>query len=147
HALLIGINDYPRLRKLKGAVSDVHAMRSFLVNYLDVPDDGIHIRTLLDADATRDNIISSVSNLSEDPHISKDDPILIFYAGYGSTLLMPTTKWSTDSSEVQCLVAYDAAHDSTGKYVEGVIPDFTLGSLLCGLGDAKGNNITVILDC
>ncbi|KAI0031229.1 hypothetical protein K488DRAFT_36948, partial [Vararia minispora EC-137] len=148
HVLLIGINVYPAFSGLNGAVADVNLVRDFLVNTLGVPDDRTHIRTLLNENATRDRIIASFQELaSKDNMIKKDDPILIFYAGHGSTLPKPP-KWDASSSEIQCLVAHDAGYDDKeGKWVKGVVPDVTLASLLATLAKAKGDNITVILDC
>ncbi|KAI0026847.1 hypothetical protein K488DRAFT_30443, partial [Vararia minispora EC-137] len=144
---LIGINDYPAFSNLNGAVADAKLMKDFLVNTLGVPDDGTHIRTLLDADATHDKIISSFSDLAYDNTIKKYDPILIFYAGHGGTLPKPP-EWNANSSEIQCLVAYDAGYDDKeGKWVKGVVPDIILASLLATLSKTKGDNITVILDC
>ncbi|KAI0028018.1 peptidase C14, caspase domain-containing protein, partial [Vararia minispora EC-137] len=147
HALLIGINDYPALNKLDDAVADVHLVENFLVATMGVPNDVIHIRTLLNEGATRDKIISGLKKLKTDETIKKGDPILIFYAGHGSTLPKPP-EWVATSSEIQCLVAYDGGYDDEEeKWVKGVIPDVTLAYLLDELAEEKGDNITVILDC
>jgi len=106
--LLIGINDYPSVPKLKGAVPDVNAMYNFLVGTLGVQEERVQV--LRDADATHQRIISSIRTLASDDTINKGDPILIFYAGHGSTLPKPE-KWSANSAEIQCLVAYDARID------------------------------------
>ncbi|KAI0031235.1 peptidase C14, caspase domain-containing protein, partial [Vararia minispora EC-137] len=147
-ALLIGINEYPELddaKKLYGSVADVDLIRQFLVTKLRVPE--AHISTLLNKDATHDHIISSIMDLALDSTIEKDDPILIFYAGHGGTLPKPP-RWNANSSEIQCLVAYDAGYnDVKGMWVKGVVPDVVLTSLLDTLSKVKGNNITVILDC
>jgi uncharacterized caspase-like protein len=138
HALLIGIDNYPNLPKLKAAVADVNCMNGFLANTLGVPN--AHIRTLKNAEATCQNIISGISDFTAaDNGIREGDRILIYFAGHGSTLPIPSN-WSAVHSEIQCLVAYDA-HYEAGSFVEGVLPDITLASLLQDLADAKGNNI------
>ncbi|KAI0031228.1 peptidase C14, caspase domain-containing protein, partial [Vararia minispora EC-137] len=147
HALLIGINDYPEFNSLSGAVADVDLVKEFLISSLGVPNDDTHIRILLNKNATRDRIISSFEELANDSTIKMDDPILIFYAGHGSTLPKPS-KWDSNSSEIQCLVAHDAGYDNKERtWVKGVVPDVTLASLLTTLAKEKGNNITVVLDC
>jgi hypothetical protein len=42
-ALLVGINDYPYVTKLRGAVNDVENMRQLLVERFGFPDDGEHM--------------------------------------------------------------------------------------------------------
>jgi hypothetical protein len=161
HALLIGIDDYPEVTKLKATLADVSSMREFLIQTLGVPPS--QIQTLENDAAKRHGILSGIKRLANSRNgISKGDPILIFFAGHGGTLPKPKN-WSANGSEIQCLLAYDAGYDPLGKTVKGVIPDVTLASLLHNLADTKGDNIvsrlsvtpdmhlnqtqTVILDC
>ncbi|KAG8679082.1 hypothetical protein FRC09_019273 [Ceratobasidium sp. 395] len=74
------------------------------------------------------------------------DPIVIFYAGHGTTLDKPEG-WETGESHIQALLPQDIkAKDATGKPVVA-IPDRSIATLLNELAQAKGDNITVIFDC
>ncbi|KAG9121488.1 hypothetical protein FRC07_002546, partial [Ceratobasidium sp. 392] len=143
-ALIVGINDYPEIKPLKGAVPDAQAVAEYLREYLDIPDD--HIAEIYNEKATRAGIIQAFRNLCDDERIEKDDAILIFYAGHGGEVEAPEG-WETDGQKIQGLIPYDVRTlDITGRIVE-IIPDRTVGSLLEDLAEAKGDNITVIFDC
>ncbi|KAI0028423.1 peptidase C14, caspase domain-containing protein, partial [Vararia minispora EC-137] len=143
-SLLIGIDDYhrsSRFPKLKGCVSDAINVRNFLVKDLLVSED--RIKTLLNHEATHEGIITAVKNLALDSSIAKGDPILIYFAGHGSTVTSPP-EW-TGGPKIQVLVPYDGnADDGAGT---NLIPDFQFGRLLREIASRKGDNITVVLDC
>ncbi|KIM26650.1 hypothetical protein M408DRAFT_25142 [Serendipita vermifera MAFF 305830] len=144
-SLIIGIDKYknPSIIELGGAVADAKAVKSYLENSLGVPES--QIKTLTDGEATRDAIIRSLLALKSDPRIQKDDPILIFYAGHGTTAKAPPN-WAAGSDEIQILLSYDAQSEDNGRMIYG-LPDRTMGILLEQIAKEKGNNITVIFDC
>ncbi|KAG9081666.1 hypothetical protein FRC06_005460, partial [Ceratobasidium sp. 370] len=143
-ALLIGINDYPKVKKLQGAVADAQAMSQYLREYLDIPDD--QITQLYNEEATRAAIIGAFLDLGRDERIKRGDAILIFYAGHGCEAWISDGRRRTDST-VQGLVPYDVGGlDHLGNFVE-ILPDLAIVLLLRALASQKGNNITVILDC
>ncbi|KAG8721139.1 hypothetical protein FRC08_015437, partial [Ceratobasidium sp. 394] len=143
-ALIIGINDYPEIKPLKGAVPDAQAMAEYLREYLDIPND--HITEIYNEHATRAGIIQAFHYLRDDERIGKDDAILIFYAGHGSEVDAPVG-WITDNQKIQGLVPYDVKTlDVDGRVIE-ILPDRTIGSLLDDIAEQKGDNITVIFDC
>ncbi|KAI0030581.1 caspase domain-containing protein [Vararia minispora EC-137] len=144
HALLIGIDRYSsdEFPKLGGAVSDMQRVKDFLVDDLSVPESCVKV--LKNEGATRQAIIQAFQELaSSDNNIRKGDPILIYFAGHGSTVTAPPN-WTSDP-EIQVLIPYDGHSD--GEVATNVIPDRKFGSLLRDLANAKGDNITVILDC
>ncbi|KZV61919.1 hypothetical protein PENSPDRAFT_739635 [Peniophora sp. CONT] len=144
YALLIGVDQYAEKKyNLKGAVKDVLAVRKFL-RQQHLPVKGNRIELLKDKKATSENIVKSLQALCKNPKIGKGDPILIYYAGHGSNILKPPG-WPAEGPHIQCLSPHDA-RVKDGRLV-GVILDRTLGALLKCLAGAKGNNITVILDC
>ncbi|KAG8683380.1 hypothetical protein FRC11_013641, partial [Ceratobasidium sp. 423] len=143
HALIIGINDYPNLPKLKGAVADADEFANFLESELKVPPD--HIINLRDDTATRRNIIGSIKSLQNNPQINYRDPILIYYAGQGGSR-KATKEWlevnGTYLVEVIFPFDYDArVHDSSTSDPIECIPDRTIIGLLNELSEAKGDNI------
>jgi hypothetical protein len=81
-AVVIGINDYPRLPPLKYAVNDARAFHRLLVDENRVPPENVIL--LLNAEATLTNLRSTlgtrVKNLARE-----NDMVIIFFAGHGAT--------------------------------------------------------------
>ncbi|PVF99210.1 hypothetical protein CPB86DRAFT_814161 [Serendipita vermifera] len=144
-ALIIGINKYQssQIPELEGSVPDAMAMQRYLEDTMGVPSS--QITTLHDEEATRDRIIQEFYSLMFHSEIKEGDPILIYYAGHGSTAPTPTG-WEAGGPEIQFLAPYDCLSNKDGTIING-IPDRTIGSLLEDLARAKGDNITVIFDC
>ncbi|KAI0345834.1 hypothetical protein BDW22DRAFT_918059 [Trametopsis cervina] len=173
HAVIIGINAYacnaigkrennvpselsPQIAvapDLSGAVADADAVHDLLVQVLGVPL--ANITNLRNHQATREKIIQTLEGFAANDDIKRNDPILIYYAGHGATSKAPQ-EWSNANEIIQLLVP----HDFSGRLLRepGVrsisnttdvygIPDRTFGALLNKISAAKGNNITVILDC
>ncbi|KAG6371107.1 hypothetical protein JVT61DRAFT_10648 [Boletus reticuloceps] len=139
-ALIIGIDDYARWDKLRGAVTDAKAIKQYLEIDLQVSED--HILTLFDKKATRAAIIEAFQKLRNDERINKGDPIVIFYSGHGCERDSPPA-WNLNS-KTQCLVPQDC--EATG--VQPLpIPDRTICALIEGIAREKGDNIIVIFDC
>jgi len=115
-ALLIGINDYPRLTSegaltrigrdritpLEGAVNDVVAMRDLLAARFGF--DPAHIAVLLDTAATRDAILAGIRRLTADAQ--PGDVVFFFYAGHGSQRYNSLTRRPTKLD--QTIVPADA---------------------------------------
>lgn len=141
-ALIIGINKYKTVKRpflnLRGAVPDADLVQSYLQKYLSIPDS--QIRNLRDSEATRAAILHEINALTTDDRIQRGDPILIFYAGHGSTA--PTPKgWESGGPVIQLLLPHDyLCENEKGQMIYG-IPDRTLGVLLGRLASAKGDNI------
>ncbi|EIM86633.1 uncharacterized protein STEHIDRAFT_156937 [Stereum hirsutum FP-91666 SS1] len=150
YALLIAIDNYPRLRKLKGAIADLDAVYDFLTNKMrGNPED--RIKCLKDGDATRDAIIEHIRALGQNSTIKRDDPIIVFFAGHGAEVDPPAGWPAGRFSKVQMLCPYDFHPSTAGntpdtKVIQG-IPDRTLGALLNLISGTKGDNIAVIFDC
>jgi hypothetical protein len=83
HAVLIGIRDYqdPRMR-LKGPVNDVLSLKAKLVDIYGFSNS--RITTLLDAEATRSNILDTLSQLRQTTQAG--DFIFLYYSGHGTSL-------------------------------------------------------------
>ena len=77
-ALLIGIDDYTTVSPLSGApVNDVKALLPYVRDRLGFSEDGI--RTLLDAEATRANILDAIANWL----VPSPGPALLYFSGHG----------------------------------------------------------------
>jgi len=139
-ALLIGIDEYLAERALSGCVNDVDAMRILLQNRYGVPDE--RIRVLTNTEATRDNILRAFEeHLINNPDIQRGDQILFHYCGHGSQMQAGPGDYEPDGMN-ETLVP----HDSRTADVYD-IPDKTVAGLLERLAEAKGDQVTVILDC
>jgi hypothetical protein len=137
-ALLVGIDRYAAVTPLRGCVADAQAMRAFLTQQLDVPDD--HVRVLADEQATRRNILDTFQQfLIDNPAIRSGDQILFHYSGHGSQMRDATGAEPDGLDET--LVAQDSRQPGVFD-----IPDRTLAALLERLAARKGRNVTVILD-
>ncbi|KAH6917593.1 caspase domain-containing protein [Coprinopsis sp. MPI-PUGE-AT-0042] len=147
YALIIGIGRYKAndINNLSGAVPDAKAVQGFLQG-MGVGQD--RIITLLDAQATRDAILGAIQDLMTNPAISREDPILIYYAGHGAQAPPPSTGWATGNSTglVQMLLPHDFAYwGSKTRDGQGIF-DVILSRMLTELAKKKSDNITVILD-
>lgn len=144
YALLVGIDRYPHpsLGTLDGAVNDVVAVRTLLVDRLGVPAD--HVVTLTDELATRADIEATFrSHLHGHGERWRRDgtgppPAFLFhFSGHGSQA--PDALGGRTDGLSETIVPYDGREDEVYD-----IKDFELGAWLAEL---PGDNVTVVLDC
>ncbi|MDJ0984528.1 MAG: caspase family protein [Desulfobacterales bacterium] len=81
-AVVVGINDYPQLPKLKYAVNDARAFKRLLVEKNLVPAENITV--LLNKQATLRKLRSALGTGLKGAADS-DDMVIIFFAGHGAT--------------------------------------------------------------
>ena len=90
-AVVVGVNDYKNWPRLSYAVNDATAMRDLLIRKFGFAPD--HIRTLLDGDATRANILAALGDdLSDSKKVARADRVFVFFAGHGATRKLPSGK-------------------------------------------------------
>lgn len=88
-AVLVGIDNYRKWPKLHHAVNDAQALRQLLIDKFHFSSD--HVVTLLNQDATRERILSSLSQLSTQPGgVQPGDRVLVYFAGHGATRRLPS---------------------------------------------------------
>lgn len=141
YALIIGINDYPVLKPLRGAVADADQMSSFLNSDLKVPLD--HIINLRNHAASREAILRTFRRLQADPRIKKGDPVVIYFAGHGGSTNAPEG-WRTlfGVSEIQVIFPCNYGVQVPGSAGPvNCITDQEIAKLLNDLAAAKGDNI------
>ncbi|KAK0223701.1 caspase domain-containing protein [Armillaria fumosa] len=151
-ALTIGINTYKsetlKSEELQGAVNDANKLDEYLCKDLGTPKE--NIISLRNEEATRSAIINGFRSLECNPNIVKDmAAVIIYYAGHGAVAQKPVEwkDWETPDDRIEMLCPFDiGSRDDNDKVVDG-IPDRTISQLLLDLSTAKGNNITMILDC
>jgi hypothetical protein len=81
-AVVVGINDYPQLPKLKYAVNDAREFHRFLVEKNRVPAENITL--LLNDQASLKNLRSTLGTRLKNA-AGQDDMVIIFFAGHGAT--------------------------------------------------------------
>ncbi len=141
-------------------------MRQYLTDDLHVPEE--RIQCLLGRggnsreDATipsRKNIISALLDLAHNPQIKADDCIIIYFSGHGTSYQCarchesiltgekPETACLKSLCPIEALCPMDReALDADGTPVPD-ISDREFNSIIAHISRAKGNRITVILDC
>jgi hypothetical protein len=122
---------------------DALSVQGYLVDHLQVPLDNIVLLT--DAKATRRAILDALQNhFIANSSILPGDAMLFYFAGHGSQCVAPDG-WTTDDGMVETISPHDENDMSTPNICG--IPDRTLSAILRKTAEARGNNITTILDC
>jgi hypothetical protein len=81
-AVVIGINDYQNIRKLRYSVNDANSFYYHLVDVNKIPSKNIIL--LIDEDATLTKIRSSLGTQLKNK-AGKEDMVIIYFAGHGAT--------------------------------------------------------------
>jgi uncharacterized caspase-like protein len=111
-AVVVGINDYPRLPKLKYAVNDAQAFFDLLTAQNHVP--AANITLLVNNQATLRNLRSALGVRLKEA-VDKDDMVIIYFAGHGA--VEPDTKSLDADGLEKYLLAYDS--DPAELYASG----------------------------
>jgi peptidoglycan/xylan/chitin deacetylase (PgdA/CDA1 family)/TolA-binding protein len=82
-AAIIGIDDYVNWQKLQYAVHDAVGVKDTLIEKYGFKPD--HVFTLLDGQATRQNILSLLGDKLAGAMVQHEDRVFIFFAGHGAT--------------------------------------------------------------
>ena len=113
----------------------------YLVEHLGVPKDRIRLLH----NASREVIIDALYDLRDDVRIQFGDNILVHFSGHGSSYqaksFFKTRVSSVGSIEAIC------PSDRSADYEIPDISDRELNTILSEVRDAKGGNITFIIDC
>lgn len=136
-ALLVGIDDYPHLRKLQGCVNDVGMMREILQENFGFPAENVTL--IVNDEATREKILAAIDALIA--ATGTDDLVVIHYAGHGGQMS------DMEGDEPSGLDSTVQPYDTQGW--QGVNTDITDDELALKL-DALGQRtryITLIMDC
>ncbi|HEX5715288.1 MAG TPA: alpha/beta fold hydrolase [Thermoanaerobaculia bacterium] len=138
HALLVGIDQYPDpAHRLAGCRNDVAAFEELLT--LRVKPERLRLRTLVDDEATRENVIAAFRT-----HLGKAtaaDTVLFYYAGHGSRERSPEIFWTVEPDRLdETLVLWDSRQPGGWD-----LADKELAALIRPLA-ATGAHVAVILD-
>ncbi|WP_128547033.1 caspase family protein [Larkinella soli] len=137
--LLVGIDQYRRVRPLRGPVADVHALTSYLRSRPEFRHD---LLLLTDADATKPAVVDGFRN-----HLAKagpDDTILFYFSGHGAQEEADRSLWPTETDgRLECLVCHDGEAEQPWEFM---LADKELRFLLRQAADT-GAHIVTVFDC
>lgn len=142
YAVVIGIDTIQstRAKPLEGAVADADRIVGYLLDSLGVQES--RVRLLRNSQATRREIMAEIAGLATCPYIWPQDPILIYYAGFGTRTASNDSR--SDGKLFDCLVPYDCGSpDGNGGLICG-IPAFSLNAALRRVASAKRSNIVSV---
>ena len=114
-ALMIGIDEYPNLKKkyhLKGCVNDQRVLYQLLTEKFEFRENNIEL--LLDSEATRANILEALDCLAGigeyegESVVDEGDMVLISYSGHGSRLKEPPDQRDEADGYDSTIVPYDS---------------------------------------
>lgn len=137
HALLIGINRYPKIpdADLEGAVSDLELMRTVLIDRFGFPAEST--RSLRDEEATQAAIRGALAELAA--AVGEDDVVVLFYAGHGSRTADPRQP----GRRIESIVPQDSGR---GEQPNLDIFDEEIDRWVQTV-NAKTSHVTLIFDC
>lgn len=141
YALLVGIDEYiSPVPCLRGCVNDITAIKEYLEKRVATDGYRLHLRTLLNQDATRQGIIDEFRQ-----HLcqaTKNDIALFYYSGHGSQQESPPEFWHLEPDHLdETLVCWDSRTESGWD-----LADKELAHLIAEVAQ-KNPHIVVILDC
>lgn len=136
-ALLIGIDKYQHVSRLNGPVNDAKDIEGFIKGHVGFRKSDV--RLLLDAEATKKNILAAVKEWLVEG-TNPGDEVFLFYSGHG--FQQPDTDGDEADNLDETLVPVDASVDEGGK-IKGMITDDELGVLLSRLA---GRRVHVVVD-
>lgn len=140
YALLVGIDEYLNVSPLQGCVNDITAIKEYLEGRVDTDGYQVHLRTLLNKDATRQRIIDGFRQ-----HLCQagsEDVAFFYYAGHGSQEEAPEEFWTIEPDRLnETLVCYDSR--SPGGWD---LADKEMAKLIAEVAQ-KNPHITIIMDC
>ena len=102
-AVIVGINSYPKVPKLKYAVNDALAFYNLLVGYNQIPEENVTL--LIGEKATLTNLRSTLGTKLKS-NARKEDMVIVFFAGHGAT--EPDTMSPDGDGLEKYLLPYDA---------------------------------------
>jgi len=146
-ALLVGINQYTgtskgEWRSLQGAVNDVELQRELLALRFGFKD----IKTLTDANATRQNILDTFNDFLIQG-AKAGDVVVFHFSGHGSNVHDPDRVHPDGLNGT--IVPYDHELPLGYPNIGGAVNDITAGTLfllMAALKKRDVNNVTVVLD-
>lgn len=138
-AMLVGINQYPVYRPLKGCLTDVDLQRELLINRFGFsPSDIIEISDTANLKPNRENILQVFQKHLID-QAKPGDVVVFHYSGHGAEVFDPDPVY--DNSVLNGTIVPNDTHPSFGP-----VPDIMGRTLFLLMNAIKTDNVTAILD-
>ena len=150
-AVVIGINAYRKWPQLQYATADAGAVKSSLVQKLGFAAD--HVVTLLDAEATRANILTTLNSRMSRQTIGDADQIFVFFAGHGATRQLASGRSlgyiipvdaDPDQTATEAIAMTEIQNIAEGLGARHVF--FVMDACYSGLGLARGGSDRFLQD-
>ncbi|MBK7410339.1 MAG: caspase family protein [Saprospirales bacterium] len=144
YALLVGVSNYQRpVAKLPGCANDLKRMQEYLETE-KTDFQGVHIRTLLDKESTKDNI---VKGFQEHLGQAREGDVTYFYfTGHGTQEAADPEIWRYESDKkLECLVCYDSVEEDSNIY--RFLADKELRWLINELWQKTKSHLVTVFDC
>ena len=145
HALLIGIDTYPNVRHLSGAVNDAESIRRVLTTDLGVPAGNVQL--LADEQATKQAILQALAGFAG--RTKPGDAIVLHYSGHGwlvTDVDGDESTFNADERFDEALVPYDATPWPKPRAYEPNPTLLTDDEIARALGPLPGRRLAVIFD-
>jgi hypothetical protein len=142
YVLAVGINNYKSstIPPLKGCMNDITAMEEFFKKYLATNRDKLHIKKLINNEATRQAIIDGFRK-----HLCQaksNDVALFYFSGHGSQEYASKNFWYLEPDHLnETLVCWDSRTDGIWD-----LADKELAKLIAEVSQ-NHPHFVVILDC
>ncbi|MEO1427769.1 MAG: caspase family protein [Cyanobacteria bacterium J06633_8] len=142
YALLVGIDEYQssEIPSLRGCVNDITAINDFLIKRVAKSKDKLHIKKLINQEATRQSIIDSFRQ-----HLclaQSDDTALFYFSGHGSQEQAAAEFWHLEPDKLnETLVCWDSRQNNIWD-----LADKEVAKLISEVAH-NHPHIVVILDC
>ena len=139
YVLLVGIDNYPNVRPLRGCINDVRAWANYLQER-HTADDTLHLKVLIDEQATRNAVIDGFRTHLINAGAS--DRVLVVFCGHGSQQAVPREFRAIEPDRMnETLVCWDSRLEGSWD-----LADKELGKLIAEVAQKKPQ-ITIVLDC
>ncbi|MBL1209226.1 caspase family protein [Geminocystis sp. GBBB08] len=135
-ALLVGINQYSTNNNFRGCITEVELQKELLIHRFGFSPD--YILTLLDDQATRENILTAFEE-----HLIKqgenNDVVIFHFSGYGRQIKLNNN--DTDLKKANSLITYDSI-----KSEKEIVDDILFDTFIQLALSLKTNKYTLIFD-
>ncbi len=121
HAVLVGIADYPSSPLAR---TDVDAERIGRALVRNVPAEKLRMHLLLNADATRANVIQALATVQREA--TEGDNVVFFFSGHGSPVADQSSDEGDQLDEVLSLYDGDLSDDELATALDGTKSRLTL---------------------
>jgi len=129
-ALLIGIEDYPHVSRLRGPVQDINNIEQFIISHWGYKKEDI--RKLINSRATRKSILHELRNWLGR---STDKELFLYYSGHGWH--QKDKDGDEKDGKDETIAPYDTLPKPKERVVENMISDDEIAAVVKQLQDRK----------